>query len=398
MPDSPQRSSADLGRANRRRVLAEILYHAPIARTEIADHTGLNGASVSRITRDLINAGLVSEHTSSAPLNRSGRRLVELTLNPDGAYMLGFSINAFAQWVCLFGPDNNVVDQRELSVDNLADPLAVLNQIIAAAEKMIETSTVSPQAIIGAAVAMGGPVEPESGKLMYSTSMGWGEVEIAPLIAERLGVPVRLETVPNALNLAETRFGIAKGYRNVVLVNASLNMGASLLLDNYLRRGMNNAAGFIGRLDMHNTSGGSSLLDDLASGMAVLAASGTDTPQQTGRRAATELMALKQSSIAGDPEATAVFYNAGQMLSQALEMVITLLQPEMIIVAGPMASVPAYEKGLMDAFNQSAVATTDHAQIRVSRMGGDEAVRLLACDEFLTRQDIDLDRLQKRSG
>jgi predicted NBD/HSP70 family sugar kinase len=395
MADMPQRSRADLGRSNRRSVLSEILFNAPIARTEIAEHTGLTGASVSRITRDLINAGLVKETTSSLPQNRSGRRLVELTLNPDGGYILGIGMNAFSQWISLSGLNNNIIARQELGIESFADPQVVLNHVIDKAQEIINQSGINRAQLIGGGVAIGGAVEPGTGKLLFSTTMDWGEVEVASIMTKRLGIPICVETLPNALNLAETRFGIAKGCQNVVLINASLKMGASLLLDSHLRRGMNYSAGLIGklRLQQDNQTGSSPLLlDDVAAGVAVLKSITGDATLVSGRQAADKLMELKRASEAGDKEVAATFRNAGMMLSQTIDMIVTLLQPEMIMLAGPMATVPAYVDGVLDSFKDSAVDDQDRGRLQVSQMSSEEAARLLAFNEFLAHRDIDLDQ------
>lgn len=397
MPDSPQRSRVDLGKANRRSVLAEILYNAPISRTEIAERTGLTGASVSRITRDLINAGLVCESATSEPQKRSGRRLVELTLNPDGGYILGVGMNAFAQWISLSGLNNNIIAREELSLDCLNDPERVLNLVMDKVESMISESGIDRDKVIGGGIAIGGAVEPQSGKLLFSTTMDWGEVEVAKIMSDRLGIPICVETLPNALNLAETRFGVAKGCKNVVLINASLKMGASLLLDNNLRRGMNYSAGLIGklRIQQDNHQNQPMLLDDVAAGVAVLGQLTGDKTLVSGRRAAEKLMELRDESMQGNTEVANTFRQSGEMLSQTIDMIVTLLQPEMILIAGPMATVPAYVSGVLQSADNSAINDIDRAQIQVSQMSSEEAGRMLAFNEFLARRDLDLSRLEQ---
>ena len=149
MIEEQQRSRADLGRANRRNVLAEILYHAPIARTEIANNTGLTGASVSRITRDLINSGLVVESSTSLPQNRSGRRFVQLQLNAHGAYVVGLSINAFSQWVSICGLDNKIIAQEQLNLESVDDPYDVLEQTISKTLQLLDEHEIDHNKIIG---------------------------------------------------------------------------------------------------------------------------------------------------------------------------------------------------------------------------------------------------------
>ncbi len=387
MIEEQQRSRADLGRANRRNVLAEILYHAPIARTEIANNTGLTGASVSRITRDLINSGLVVESSTSLPQNRSGRRFVQLQLNAHGAYVVGLSINAFSQWVSICGLDNKIIAQEQLNLESVDDPYDVLEQTISKTLQLLDEHEIDHNKIIGGAVAIGGAVEPNSGKLLFSTTMDWGEMEIASIISERLSFPICVETIPNALNLAETRFGIAKGHKNVVMINASLRMGASLLIDNQIRRGVKNSAGLIGQLKLQNanpTGTEQMHLNDIAGGIAVLKKIG-ETSYTSGKHAAAALLELKHRCIKGEAQASAAFRKAGQMLSQTIEVIDILIQPDVILLAGPMSSVPAYIEGALESFDKD-----DKSRILLSTINPAQAAIYLAFNEFLASRDIDL--------
>ncbi|WP_315980339.1 ROK family protein [Aliamphritea spongicola] len=149
-------------------------------------------------------------------------------------------------------------------------------------------------------------------------------MDIAPLMSERLGIPICVETVPNALNLAETRFGITKGQRNVVMLNASLRMGASLLLDNQLRRGVRFSAGQIGKLRLHQADKAEStlLLDEVAAGIAVLSKLTGEADLTSGRRAADTLMQLKSASVGGDQAATDAFITPARCSARPLMLSI----------------------------------------------------------------------------
>jgi predicted NBD/HSP70 family sugar kinase len=386
-------------------VLTEILLNAPIARTELTQLTGLTAATISRICRDLVNAGLVKQKTSTEQLKRSGRRNIELMLNPDSGYFVGFGINAFVQWVSLYGLDNKVIAYEELSTDSLTDPNTVLEQLIEKAEQMIKASNISTEKIIGGGVAIAGIVEPLLGKLLFSPTLGWDELDIATIISSRLGCPICVETFANTLNLAETRFGIAKNCSNTILINTSLRIGASILLDNQIRRGTHFSAGLIGELPLQenietleatdNPQGRQ--LDDVAAGAAVIRQITGCQELINGRKAAVKLQQLKARSLQGDKEVSEAFRHAGRMLSNTISTVSNLLQPDVIILAGPMSSIPSYFKGVVENIQHSRTRCTPSTPIKVSNISGEQAVRLLTYYEFLSRRDIDFNRLTKVS-
>lgn len=181
-------STPELGRTNRRRVLAEILYGAPLSRKEIADQSGLTGATVSRIVKDLVESELVAEAASPLPTKRSGRREIALSLHAKGLYFLGIGINAFTQWVSVFGPDHNVLAYQEFAFDSLADAPQVLASICQTARTLISQASISSTRLAGAAITIAGVVDPRDGHLLSAPTLGWEDLPLGEMIQSELDI------------------------------------------------------------------------------------------------------------------------------------------------------------------------------------------------------------------
>lgn len=401
MVESADRSREDLGQSNRRRVLGEIFYHGPVPRTGIAERTGLTAASVSRITRDLVNAGLVQECKNPAPTNRSGRRLVELSLKPDGGYVLGIGINAFAQVVSLADLENRVIAERPLDMDSLVDPAAVVSRLAEAAQQLIEASGIDRSRLLGAGVAIAGAVDPARGVLVSSQTLGWEEFDFGPRLSELLGLPVYLDSLPNCINLAETRFGIARGSENVVVVSASLQLGGSLLLDNNIRRGRDFSAALFGDLRV-SASGGIAVtdtpvtLDELVGGRGVMCSLGLaqEVAQANHREVAQLLVGVTAQAAAGDAVINARFCQSGEILGRMIDTIWRLLRPETIILAGPMVAIDAYVQGV----RKSCLESDSRLPLKVSTMTSAMAARWLALNEFLITRNLQLSQLMQEDA
>ncbi len=78
-----QQRSDGMREHNRSRILAELRRDAPLSRTQIASRTGLSAATVSAITADFLDEGLVI--TDAAHIAGRGRPTVSLVLDPDAA-------------------------------------------------------------------------------------------------------------------------------------------------------------------------------------------------------------------------------------------------------------------------------------------------------------------------
>ena len=404
-----ERSRSDLGKANRRAVLSEIIFHSPISRTEIAGRTGLTNASVSRITRELIDADIVCE-PATAPAGRQerpGRRHIGLDVNPDGGCVLGIGINAFEQFVSLADLRNRTIDRRELEIGSFADPEEVLGQAAEVADSILSDAKVARGRVFGASVAITGAVNTELGIVRSAPALGWNQVPVGDYLAEKLRLPVQVESLPNAMNLAETRFGIARGHNNVVAFNASLAIGSSFLFDGRLVRGRDDAAGVLRASAPCAPAGTAGRTDglavaDRAGGWAVLSeVEGSAPPRDkagVSPEAAKHLLALLGQASAGDERARRALRAAGAALGQVINLVIAILHPEAVIVSGPLSRSADYVEGVREVFSERDALDAEEIPLLVSRLTGQAAARWLAIDEFLTRRPLDLSRLEVREA
>ena len=390
-------SREDLGRTNRRLVLAEIIRSGHTNRTEIAQRIGLTNASVSRITRDFLDAGLIRESAPAAKASGPGRKTIGLGINPAAGGVLGIGINAFQQSITLSDLSNEVIERREFSLSDLADSGSALRTIADAALEVISASGMPRERIFGCSVAVTGSVDPARGVVMSAAPLGWTDVDVRSVLEERLELDVHVENLPNAMNLAETQFGCARERRNVVLINASLGLGISLFLDGRLFRGHGFAAGLIGDLRMPIAEEGAvhmKSVDDIAAGRAVLRAMDLD-PQEDG---AVNLLALMQNAAVGDGQMETVFASAGRALRPVIETVAAIIHPEQIVLSGPLTRVPAYVDAAVAPAGDESTTVKENIPIVVSDITSQRAARLLAISEYLMHRDVDLGRLGRRAA
>src|SRR5688572_18629258 len=71
-------------------VLTHLRQNAPISRAALAEITGLNRATITRLVRELIEHGFV--HETGFQSIRAGRPSILLQLNPDAGCIIGAEI------------------------------------------------------------------------------------------------------------------------------------------------------------------------------------------------------------------------------------------------------------------------------------------------------------------
>lgn len=216
----------DIGAQNRNLVLAQILRQPPISRSAIGQALNLNAASVSRITRELIDARLVRESGLADAQGRPGRRFVGLMPNGAGGFVVGIGLNAFRQSVTLANLENEKIAEWVSPRAPGRDGNTFIRQCIGKAAEMVLAHVSDRQRLLGVGVAVAADLDKQAGVILGAPTFGWTQpVPIAELVAEKLGAPLAMEVPSHAINVAEAEYGQGKAYRNVTTLHCSLGFG-----------------------------------------------------------------------------------------------------------------------------------------------------------------------------
>ena len=375
----------DLGQRNRRLVLAEILFKSPVPRAKIAKRVGLTPASVSRITRDLLDAGLIEEGEEVARENRRGRRLVGLRVRPSGCYVAGFALNAFRQDIVVADLTNTPLASRQLQFSDLSDPESVLAESAAQLDALIAEAGIDRKRLISCGIAITGAVDPEACVVRSAPTLGWENVAVGEVFRKRLGLPVFMESIPNAKNLTAHGFGPTKGEGNVVLFNASLGIGCSLLVDGRLVRSHEFNAGLLEKLWIpQEDSPKLCRLDQCAGGQAViedLRGQGVPVPSDP----ATALIGILEQAGQNEERAVAALRRAGQALAFAISTANAFLHPERLLLSGPLGESPVFFSAVQERLAELVGERFVQETLCCSPMSSHEAAQSLAIYQALVK-------------
>jgi glucokinase len=164
----------------------------------------------------------------------------------------------------------------------------------------------------------------------------WRNVALAEHVARRFGLPCRVENDANAAGLAEYLFGAAKGAASVLYVTLSTGIGAGIIWNGRIYHGKNGAAAEGGHVTIDYRSsricncGTPGCIEALASGTAMAARAGGMPAEQ-----------IAAAVAAGDPAAIAVLDETAEMLAAWMGSLISLLDPDVIVIGGGVSRMGA---------------------------------------------------------
>jgi predicted NBD/HSP70 family sugar kinase len=383
-------SSIEARRVNRGRVLSAIRFGSLSSRADVALLTGLTEPAVSRITRELIEANILREESTSAPTSRSpGRPQIKLSIVNESIYVLAFDIAASAQMVSVVDIQGNSIGQSRLNLLDGLEPTVAINHAADEALKLIEKLNISKSKIFGVGVGIAGTVNADTGQVIDAPNISsdWRDLSVGKILTERLGISVRVESRANALLLAEHQLGVAREFQDILLINLSLGIGGAVMVEGKLVRGRRHAAGHIGHMPMPDAKkvclcSRIGCLDTLASGHSILSKLGRLTQHadssKHGAFDAQELSMVLQEAEQGNAAAKSAFKEAGQYLGAALQWTTAALQPQLIVLAG----IPSRSVDFIEGVN-TTYSDPDAAPFVMSQITYETATSELALNAFV---------------
>ena len=376
-------STTELRRRNRDVVLRVIRERGSASRTEIAESVGLTNAAVSRITKELIDAGLVEEGERVVLQGQAGRRQVGLRLAGEGAYVLGIAVTLNAREVVLGNGQGEICARIDCADIDVADADSAIRAFASRAKRLLRQSRFDRRRLLGGAISVAGRVDPCKGRIVGPGPLGWEGQIVAATFERQLGMPFVAEGRAAALLQVERDRGLAVGLSDILLLNVGLKIGTAMMVDGNLLRGAESNAFSLGGYAV----GRDRTLDDLASGFAILEklqAKGRSRPKRTD--AGTFIRQLVDEPTRDEPVSSA-FHQAGAALGSAVRQLATVLSPQLIILAGLVSRQKDYIAGV-----QSEIADTTLRLSGSQLTTADSAIHL-ALESHLFNQGLEIDRL-----
>ena len=316
---------------NRAAILELIGRHNPIARVEIARELDLSPATITVLTRDLVQDGLVRE-VDLAP-SSGGRPAIRLGLVADAAHALGVKIAANRLTAVRVNLQGEPLEYTERSFDAAGpDAIDQLGDELAAILGPAEAST--PR-LLGVGLGVPGTVDPLSGGIVESPVLGWRELPLGARLQERLGVPILVENDVNTLAVAERLYGRGRTVEHFITVTIGRGVGLGIVVGGDLYRGARGGAGEFGHVRMVDDGppchcGNHGCLEALVS-----------DPVLVGQARAIGLLGaaegidhLRALADRGDETARRLYTRAGETLGRAVAGLVNILSPELVLLSG----------------------------------------------------------------
>jgi glucokinase len=235
----------------------------------------------------------------------------------------------------------------------IADPTKGQETLIQAICDVAARAAVQPTALCGVGLGIPGWMDRVTGRLAFAPKMAhWQDVFDLAAIQAELCLPLYVDSDPNVATLGELWMGAGRGSRNMVMITLGTGLGCGIVIDGKLYAGHHGMSGEFGHIVVNDFSevpcdcGVIGCLETQAAGPAIArqgklaVASGRDTLMSSlvdGCASNVTTSTVFAAAADGDPVARAIIEHAGELLGTGLATLVSLFEPEKIIIGGGMA-------------------------------------------------------------
>jgi len=333
-------------------IVLDLIRYTPggISRAEIARQVGLSRSAVTSIVNDLLASKLVRE-AENGPAT-GGRRPILLEINPKRGRVVGIDIGATHLNIVLTDFSARVIREIEVPFDVNRDPEICLLEVDEQLRQTLEDAYLTLEDVMAIGLGVPGPVVAGEGMVIEPPLMpGWHKFPIKSHLEAHWGCLLSINNDAELGALGEWAYGAGRGESNLVYIKVGTGVGAGMLFNGTIYRGVSGSAGEIGHSMVNGqgplcSCGNRGCLEAMAGGKAIAqrakqAVSEGRRTQLANIQPGDEITAHDVAIAArmGDLVAQEIFTQAGNYLGIAIANLINLINPGVVVVGGGVAQI-----------------------------------------------------------
>jgi glucokinase-like ROK family protein len=348
---------------------------------DICKHLKISAPKSFAILNELTSKDLIEKQGRGVSIG--GRKPDLYGIKNNSLYILGIEMDRYKTKIAVFDNNNqNITGIHTFSIP-LDNDLKTAEKIYEFGSKVIKSSGIDPAKLIGIGISIPGLIDSHKG--INYTYLYYGKKSIRDLLQAKFNRPVFIENDAKAAALAEYRFGLARGKKDVLVILLDWGIGLGLILDGKLYRGTSGFAGELSHIPMVEDGilchcGKHGCFETVASGVTLvrLAKEGIKSGKSSilNRLTDNDLDKIEAKHIVdaaknGDQYAINILSQVGYNLGKGIAILIQLYNPELIILGGRIAEAEQYiTTPIQQSLNIYCMRQlSDRTSIVVSEMG-----------------------------
>ena len=334
---------SDMLRPLRQQVFERVRASGLIPRVQLAKDLGVSPASVTTITQELIEAGLIEE--VAAPRDGDagrGRPAVALGVRAEAHFVAGMKLSDREHTAVIVDFAGNLI--ADDVIPRKPGPMTLfelLNAIDTLLNRVCDKAGIEKSTLSAIGLGVPGFVDCVQGMVYWSSVLAERTVPLASIAQARLGLPVTIDNDANLVTLAELWFGAGRGLSDFAVVTIEHGVGMGYVMNHRMFRGAQRLGMDLGHTKVQLDGalcrcGQRGCLEAYVADYALAreAITALNWEHKEGQSISVVLESLYDHAKAGNGAARSIFRRAGRYLAVGLSNVINLFDPALIILSG----------------------------------------------------------------
>ncbi len=244
----------------------------------------------------------------------------------------------------LVSPEHQIIAQHRIPASTERGATSVVERIAQSVQELQRELPVGER-IHALGICTPGPVDHERGIVLDVHEMeGLNHAPLAAMLSERLNLPVSLDHDAKSAAVGEFYYGGGQGERAMVYIVVGTGVGAAIVIDGQVLRGVQNMAGELGHITLNRDGelcpcGSRGCVETYTSGP-WLARRYQHRRTRAGHPEAVTPMTgelVTTLALQGDAIAQQIMHEAGEALGTAIASAAMILDIERYIIGGSVA-------------------------------------------------------------
>lgn len=331
------------------RILRAIYDNEPVSKLQLKKITGLKHSTLVRIVTWFLDNGAVC--LADTGESTGGRKPALYGICPEAGYIIGVDIARMYTKVALMDFRCNVIKSEVFGMFEESTCNQTINRICSVIDDF--RTGIDNSKIIGIGVGMVGPIDKEKGIIVNPANFsgsGWEFVALKELIKGKTGLPVFMDNGVNTAALAEYRSLGVKNISNLVYVTAGIGQRLGIICNGKLLNNPGRDEGSFGHLTVekngkHCYCGNTGCLEAYVSIPSLM--DNCKNEIRNGRQSSIlektdydlSMMSFDmfcKAAEENDELVNEIINGAAEYFSTAIADMVKILNPEIVILGGPL--------------------------------------------------------------
>ncbi len=332
-----------------------IVQQSPISRIQLAEISQLAPASITKITRQLLNTKLIKE--VDIQQSTGGRPAVSIVAKFDYYQAISIQLSRSHVMIELYNLGAKTLASKRFPLNDFSQQ-QTQNYLISLIELFCVEQQKKIKNLIAISVVMPGVIDSVKGIVRYTPHIDVNNWALAEILTEKFSVPIFIGNDVQSLALAESYFGSTQSVDDSILVRVHRGIGSGVIINQQLLMNHNQSACEVGHIQVNQLGerchcGNFGCLENQVINVEIekrarlLLEQGYKSKLTPSK---CDILTICQLANQGDELAEKLIRSAGEHLGRAVAIMVNIFNPQCIVLAGELTKSPEI---LLNAVNNA---------------------------------------------